>query len=96
MDRTYYAVSRDGKSLVRCVDGMLLDNSATLGIVNTQVTEPEEGYDFYIWRAGDRLDSLAHELLGDSTRYYDIADMNYYIMDPTAIPPGEEIVVPGG
>lgn len=92
--RVYYAVSRDGKSLVQCVDGMVLDNSATLGVVNTQTTRPGRSFESIRWRAGDRMDALAYDLLGDSTLYSTIADSNYDILDPTALEPGQSVWVP--
>lgn len=48
----------------------------------------------YQWSAGDRIDSLAFKLLGDSRLYWKIMDLNPWILDPSAITPGTMIWVP--
>ncbi len=47
-------------------------------------------------RAGDRLDLLARSVLGDSTGWWRIADVNPWL-DPTRLErPGQTIDLPGG
>lgn len=48
----------------------------------------------YRWTAGDRIDSLAYRMLGDSRLYWRIMDMNPTILDPSDIAPGTWIWVP--
>ena len=46
-------------------------------------------------RAGDRIDYLSFQLLGDSRRWWILADLNPTILtDPLNPPVGEEIFVP--
>lgn len=90
----YYAASRDGTKLVLAVDGTLWDNSGVPPLNNTNVTRPRQNTTTYIWKKGDRIDALAHKLLGDSTLFWQILDLNLTIHDPTGITPGTVIVVP--
>jgi nucleoid-associated protein YgaU len=43
--------------------------------------------------AGDRLDTLAHEIYGDATKWRLIADYNR-ITNPMALHPGKQLTIP--
>ena len=48
-----------------------------------------------VWRviAGDRLDTIAHEVYGDATRWRVIADYNH-LTDPLALRAGQQLIIP--
>jgi hypothetical protein len=49
---------------------------------------------YYVWRAGDRIDRLAAEHLGSPDLYYQILDLNPDIIDPHHIDPGTKVRLP--
>jgi hypothetical protein len=49
---------------------------------------------YYSWVAGDRIDVIAHKILGSSDFWYKIMDVNPEIIDPMNIEPGTVIRVP--
>jgi len=49
---------------------------------------------YHIWRAGDRIDRLAHAYLNDPAKYWVILDLNPEILDAHNIEPGTRIRVP--
>ena len=89
----YFAASRDGASVVEAVAYAAPITDAA-GQTNLFVAAPPTATAQYRWREGDRMDSLAFKLLGLSTLYWQIMDLNPTIMDATAIAPGTLITVP--
>lgn len=51
-------------------------------------------YQLYVWKAGDRIDRVASDLLGDPTLWWQIVDANPELIDPFNIPVGSIIRVP--
>lgn len=49
---------------------------------------------FHIWRAGDRIDRVAHWALGDPQQAWQILDANPEILNPLTIKPGTRIRIP--
>lgn len=68
------------------------------GVYNVSVlrTVPmnNANYRLYIWQAGDRPDLVAAELLGNSTLWWAIFDMNPEIIYPLNVPPGTVVRIP--
>lgn len=52
------------------------------------------GFYTYVYRADDRLETLAYYRLGDSNRWTDIMDINPEISNPHQIKPGTKIRIP--
>jgi hypothetical protein len=50
-----------------------------------------------VWRvvAGDRLDTIAHQVYGDAAKWRTIAEQNH-ITDPLALRPGQQLSIPVG
>lgn len=48
----------------------------------------------YEFRDGDRLDTIANELLGDPARWWEIMDINPEVHDPMHIAPGTVLRIP--
>jgi len=51
-------------------------------------------YNVYVAKEGDTLDLLAAQFLGDSTRYWEIADINPHIQWPDRVPVGTSVRIP--
>lgn len=60
------------------------------------VRKPQEiiNYVLYTSKDGDTFDLLASKHLGDSTRYWEIADINPQVEWPDRIPTGTTIRIP--
>lgn len=60
------------------------------------VRKPQEvtNYVLYTAKDGDTFDLLASKYLGDSTRYWEIADINPQVEWPDRIPTGTTIRIP--
>jgi len=58
--------------------------------------KPKEiaSYNYYVSVDGDTFDLLAARFLGDSTRYWEIADINPQVQWPDRIPTGTTIRIP--
>ena len=79
---------------------------STVNVTFTQHTDLEDypnqnptsgnGNPLRIWRvtAGDRLDTIAHVVYGDATRWQQIAEVNQ-IIDPLKLKPGQQLIIPG-
>lgn len=52
------------------------------------------GFAVYTSKDGDTFDLLASKFLGDSTRYWEIADINPQLQWPDRIPTGSTIRIP--
>lgn len=50
--------------------------------------------DYYVWRAGDRIDRIAAARLGSPDQYHRILDLNPEIIDPHRIEPGTQVRLP--
>jgi nucleoid-associated protein YgaU len=48
----------------------------------------------YIWRDGDRIDSVALDLLGAGNKWHTIMDVNPEISDPASLQPGDVLRYP--
>ena len=48
----------------------------------------------YIWREGDRLDLMAHQIYGDARMWWAIADLNPEYLYPDEILPGSVVRLP--
>lgn len=57
---------------------------------------PTLGYRFsaYVWGSEDRIDKLAAEVLGSSSLWWKIMDLNPEIVDPSSIAPGTTLRIP--
>lgn len=51
-------------------------------------------YNVYVSKDGDTFDILAARFLGDSTRYWEIADINPQVQWPDRIPTGTTVRIP--
>lgn len=49
---------------------------------------------YYVWRAGDRIDRLATEMLGSPDQFHRILDLNPEIVDAHQIEPGTKVRLP--
>lgn len=60
------------------------------------VRKPRDVVEYVVYssRDGDTFDLLASKFLGDSTRYWEIADINPQIEWPDRIPTGTTIRIP--
>jgi nucleoid-associated protein YgaU len=60
------------------------------------VRKPQEitGFATYTTQDGDSFDILAARFLGDSTRYWEIADINPQVEWPDRIPTGTVVRIP--
>lgn len=68
--------------------------SANGGIVSTRVPATKSTYYQYISGDGESFESLASKLLGDGTRYWEIADLNPQVKWPNQIPSGTVLRLP--
>lgn len=50
----------------------------------------------YVWKEGDRIDTLAQRVYGNSDEWVTIMDYNPEIIDPSSISPGTLIRLPNG
>lgn len=57
--------------------------------VNAAIT-----YTTYVCKDGDTLDMLAHKLLRDANRYWEIADINPHIKFPNKLTAGQALRIP--
>jgi nucleoid-associated protein YgaU len=69
------------------------------GVFNTHVyrnfsVDPRIEYIWYTFKAGDRVDTLASQYLGDSRAWYRIMDINPEVLDPFSLKPGDYIRIP--
>lgn len=85
----YSALSQNGKTIRTSVSRPAPDTTGGFVTSTTSVT-------VYEWTAGDRIDSLAFKFLGDSRKYWQIMDLNPWVIDPSSIPPGTLIWMPHG
>lgn len=53
-----------------------------------------EDYYYYVWVDKDRIDVIAHNLLGNADFWSKIMDVNPEIADPFTIPAGTTIRIP--
>jgi len=91
----YFAPSRDGYSSIEVVGHSFgTPGQHTVAQSNVRVASSVVLTTIYRWSDGDRIDTLAYRLLGDSRLYWRIMDLNPQILDPTGIQPGTSIVVP--
>jgi len=51
-------------------------------------------YNVYVAKDGDTMDLLAAQFLGDSARYWEIADINPHIQWPDRVPVGTSVRIP--
>lgn len=89
----YYAPGRDASSVVEVV-GNPIHPQVSSARTNVSVASAPIRTRKIVWRQGDRMDTLAHHVLGDATSYWQIMDLNPTVFDATTIPPGTLITVP--
>lgn len=53
-----------------------------------------EDYYYYVWVDKDRIDIVAHNLLGNSDFWSKIMDINPEVIDPFTIPAGTTLRIP--
>lgn len=51
-------------------------------------------FEEYVWKRGDRLDSVAFQFYGDSDKWWIIPEYNPEIIDPQDIKPGSVLRIP--
>ena len=51
-------------------------------------------YTTYVARDGDSMDRIAHKVLGDFSRYWEIADLNPHIKFPNLLTAGQVLRIP--
>lgn len=66
------------------------DNNQTASRVGTVKGQ----YRTHRVRAGDRIDTIAHQAFGDASRWWEIADLNPQIKFPLDLTPGDVLRVP--
>ena len=49
---------------------------------------------YYMWKDGDRIDSVSERTLSDASMWWKIMDLNPEILDPIFIEPGTLIRIP--
>lgn len=71
------------------------NSSGTYNLTVLRVVPPVlASYYLYIWRAGDRPDIVANELLGDPSLWWSIFDLNPELIYPLNIPAGAALRIP--
>ena len=60
----------------------------------TRVNTVKGQYRTYRVKAGDRIDTIAHQAFGDPNRWWEIADLNPQIKFPLDLVPGDVLRVP--
>lgn len=82
----------------RYVQGTLTRTPNSEGVYNLTVwrTVPAAvgSFTLYIWRDGDRPDTVANRLLGNPSLWWAIFDKNPEIIDPFNVPPGSLVRIP--
>jgi hypothetical protein len=53
-------------------------------------------YTLYIWKEGDRCDLVAYNLLGNSSLWWSIFDINPELINPLSVPAGTLVRIPQG
>ena len=79
--------------------GQVLDNHSpvvTTYVFRSRIPSSNAPYVNYVWREGDRMDTVALKTIGDETLWWEIADLNPEILNPMHIEPGTVIRVPYG
>lgn len=66
------------------------DNNQTA----SRIRSTKNKYRTYRVKAGDRIDTIAHQAFGDANRWWEIADLNPQIKFPLAITPGDVLRIP--
>mgnify|MGYP006274966421 CR=1 FL=1 len=89
-----YADSRYANGLiVKAQDARTLDYKTAVYREYPQIRSKFYTYD---WVQGDRIDVIAHTLLGSPSFWWRIMDLNPEIIDPFDIPIGTTIRIPSG
>lgn len=63
-------------------------------VVQREWPELQSNFFYYIWIEGDRAESVAARLLGDSNLWWSIMDFNPEIINPFSIPVGTILRIP--
>ena len=66
------------------------DNNQT----SSRVAPTKGSYRTYRVKAGDRIDTIAHQAFGDANRWWEIADLNPQIKFPLDLTPGDVLRIP--
>lgn len=69
-------------------------NKANLPTVFRIFPTEASNFFYYAWKAGDRLESVAASLLGDSNQWWNIMDYNPELIDGVNIPVGTILRIP--
>lgn len=63
-------------------------------VVAREWPELQSSFFYYVWREGDRAESVAASLLGNSNLWWSIMDFNPEIANPLSIPVGTILRIP--
>jgi hypothetical protein len=84
----------------RYVQGTLVRMLDSNGVYQLSVlrTTPAAtvAFTLYVWQVGDRPDIVAQQLLGNSSLWWSIIDINPEIINPIGIPAGYLVRIPTG
>lgn len=90
-----YLSSRYADSEVTYILNSRTNTSVATVLRDTPQQDAEQSYRrVYIWREGDRLDSVSYRLLGASGDWWRILDANPEVINPLTIKPGTSLRVP--
>lgn len=64
------------------------------GVLAKRVDATVVNYYQYVSRDGDSFELIASKILGDGTRYWEIADLNPQVKWPNEIPVGTTLRIP--
>jgi len=64
------------------------------GMWASRKTIPDRTYVVYAIKGGDTIENIAHRLLGDATRWWEIADLNPQLESFLTLVPGQQIRTP--
>ena len=70
------------------------DGAQVRALFRTPGNQTGARFGTYVWRAGDRLDRVAKDFLGDPSKFWKILDINPEIGNPANISPGLTLRIP--
>jgi hypothetical protein len=83
----------------RYADGNVIsvetNNGSSIAVLR-EFPEQASGFYSYVWREKDRIDMVAHTLLGSASLWWRIMDFNPEIINPFVISVGTILRIPNG